>query len=70
MRMNSVSFDEITFGDNDQLSAMICEMLASKLLVLLTKANGLFDQDPNNLQAQKFEQVDYDAGFDSISTIS
>jgi len=67
---DTVSFDEITFGDNDQLSAMICEMINAKYLVLLTQANGLYDRDPDEANAKRFVDVEYDAGFDNILTIS
>ena len=67
---DTVSFDEITFGDNDQLSAMICEMVDAKCLVMLTQANGLYDRDPTEVGAMRFSQIDYDDGFENILTIS
>ncbi len=39
---DSVSFDEITSGDNDQLAAQICEMLQAQVLIMLTKTDGVF----------------------------
>ena len=67
---DTVSFDEITFGDNDQLSAMICEMIDAKYLVLLTQANGLYDRDPENQDAKRFSKIEYDENFDHIITIT
>jgi len=67
---DTVSYDEITFGDNDQLSAMICEMINAEFLVLLTKANGLYDRDPENENAKRFSTVEYDESFDNILTIT
>ncbi|MCP3674037.1 MAG: glutamate 5-kinase [Gammaproteobacteria bacterium] len=67
---DTVSFDEITFGDNDQLSTMICEMINARFLILLTQANGLFDRDPENENAKRFSQIEYDRSFDNILTIT
>ena len=67
---DTVSFDEITFGDNDQLSAMICEMVDAQCLVMLTQANGLYDRDPDDSGAKRFSSIEYDDGFDNVLTIS
>lgn len=38
---DTVAVDEIRFGDNDQLAAMVCTMAGADLLVLLTDVEGL-----------------------------
>lgn len=43
-----VATDEIRFGDNDSLSAMVFELLNADMLILLTDVDGLFDADPKN----------------------
>jgi glutamate 5-kinase len=43
---DTVAFDEIKFGDNDNLSAMVANMTESNLLINLTDIEGLFDKDP------------------------
>ena len=43
---DTVAFDEIKFGDNDNLSAMVANMTESHLLINLTDMDGLFDKDP------------------------
>jgi glutamate 5-kinase len=43
---DTVAFDEIKFGDNDNLSAMVANMTESQLLVNLTDTDGLYDKDP------------------------
>ncbi|HON05164.1 MAG TPA: glutamate 5-kinase [Candidatus Ratteibacteria bacterium] len=43
-----VTTDEIRFGDNDFLSAMVFELLNADMLILLTDVDGLFDADPKN----------------------
>jgi len=67
---DTVSFDEITFGDNDQLSAMICEMIGAENLILLTKANGLYDKDPQEQNAKRFKTINYDDSFEDVLTIT
>ena len=43
---DTVVVDEIKFGDNDNLSAMVTNLTDSQLLVNLTDIDGLFDKDP------------------------
>jgi len=43
---DTVAFDEIKFGDNDNLSAMVANMTEANLLINLTDIDGLFDKDP------------------------
>jgi glutamate 5-kinase len=43
---DTVMVDEITFGDNDTLAAMITLLLDADLLILLTDIDGLFTSDP------------------------
>ena len=63
---DSVSFEEISLGDNDQLSAMITELTGSDLLLMLTKADGLYDRDPEEPNANFFKQVSFDQKFKEI----
>jgi len=41
-----VANDELRFGDNDSLAALVANLLEADLLVLLTDQEGLFDKDP------------------------
>ncbi len=41
---DSVSVEEIKFGDNDQLSAMVAPLVDAELLVLLSDVEGLLDE--------------------------
>ena len=43
---DTVVVDEIKFGDNDNLSAMVTNLTDAHLLVNLTNIDGLFDKDP------------------------
>jgi len=44
---DALSFTEIKFGDNDNLSALIAQIVDADLLLLLSDVEGLFDRDPN-----------------------
>ncbi|MCW5828654.1 MAG: glutamate 5-kinase [Deltaproteobacteria bacterium] len=44
---DTVSVEEIKFGDNDRLSAIVAGLLQAQLLVILTDVDGLYDQNPN-----------------------
>jgi glutamate 5-kinase len=43
---DTVSVDEIQFGDNDNLAAMITLLMDADILINLTDIEGLFDRDP------------------------
>jgi len=42
--------DEIRFGDNDNLSAMVAGLSDADLLVVLTDTEGLYDRDPRRFK--------------------
>lgn len=44
---DTVATDEIEFGDNDTLSAIVAELVKADLLILLSDIDGLFDSDPS-----------------------
>jgi glutamate 5-kinase len=43
---DTVATDELRFGDNDTLAALVANLIQADLLILLTDQDGLFDQDP------------------------
>ena len=43
---DTVVTDEIRFGDNDTLGALVANLLEAEALVILTDQEGLFDADP------------------------
>ncbi len=43
---DTVSVDEIRFGDNDSLSAMVCNLVDADTLIILTDIDGLYSADP------------------------
>lgn len=44
---DSISFDEIEFGDNDTLSACVALICRADALVILSDIDGLYDKDPH-----------------------
>ncbi len=55
---DAVATDEIRFGDNDTLAAMVANLVEADLLIILTDQAGLFDSDPGiNASAQLIEQA-------------
>ncbi|RYM05125.1 glutamate 5-kinase [Sporolactobacillus sp. THM7-7] len=44
---DSVSLEELTFGDNDMLSALVGGLIHADFLVILTDVNGLYKKNPN-----------------------
>ena len=43
---DTVASEEIRFGDNDSLAAMVANLIEADLLILLTDQDGLFSSDP------------------------
>ncbi len=55
---DTTATEEIKFGDNDKLSALVAALLGVDLLVLASDINGLYDKDPKvDTTAQILEQV-------------
>ncbi len=44
---DAVATDEIRFGDNDTLAALVANLVEADLLIILTDQPGLFDADPS-----------------------
>ena len=44
---DTVSTEEIEFGDNDTLAAMVAESVGAELLILLSDIDGLYTADPH-----------------------
>lgn len=55
---DAIADDEIRFGDNDRLAALVSHLLAADLLVLLTDQAGLLTADPRfDQQASLIEEI-------------
>lgn len=63
---DTVSFDEITVGDNDQLAVMVTQVTDAEKLLLLTEADGLFNKNPKDPDALRFEEIDFTDDFSGV----
>jgi glutamate 5-kinase len=52
---DTVSTDEIRFGDNDQLAAMVTPLVGADLLLLLTDVDGVLDDAGNRIAVMSDE---------------
>lgn len=50
---DTVSVDELKFGDNDALSALLASLIDADLLILLTDTDGLYTKNPQKYQDAK-----------------
>lgn len=56
---DTVSVDEIKFGDNDTLSARVAELISADLLIILSDIDGLYSANPQtNPDARLISVVD------------
>lgn len=55
---DTVSVTELTFGDNDMLSALVSGLVHADELIILTDVNGLYDANPHtNPQAKRLDVI-------------
>lgn len=55
---DTVSVEEIEFGDNDTLSAIVATLVNADALIILSDIDGLYDSDPKtNKNAKLIEEV-------------
>ena len=46
---DTIATDEIRFGDNDTLAALVSNLVEAELLVILTDQDGLYEADPREM---------------------
>lgn len=54
---DAVAVEEIVFGDNDSLSAIVGRLINADALLILTDTNGLYNKDPNEDENAKIIPV-------------
>ncbi|WP_192830014.1 glutamate 5-kinase [Mycobacterium sp. UM_Kg1] len=54
---DTVATNEIRFGDNDRLSALVAHLVGAEALVLLSDIDGLYDSDPRKGPAHLVPEV-------------
>ena len=66
---DAIANNEIRYGDNDRLAALLSHLVSADLLVLLTDMEGLFTADPRtNPDARIIDRVAADDPLLSVST--
>ena len=58
---DAVATEEIRFGDNDRLAALVAHLVRADALVLLSDVDGLYDGDPRRPGARLVPEVGGDA---------
>ncbi len=66
---DTVADDEIRYGDNDRLAALVSHLVSADVLVLLTDTPGLFTADPRlDAEASLIEEiVEVDAALEAVA---
>jgi glutamate 5-kinase len=54
---DTVATDEIRFGDNDRLAALVAHLVHADLLVLLSDVDGVYDGDPSTPGTSRIAEV-------------
>jgi glutamate 5-kinase len=63
---DTVATNEIRFGDNDRLSALVAHLVGADALVLFSDIDGLYNRDPRKGQAQFIPEVSGPKDLDSV----
>ncbi|WP_410642359.1 glutamate 5-kinase [Amycolatopsis sp. lyj-346] len=64
---DTVATEEIRFGDNDRLAALVAHLIGADALVLLSDVDGLYDGDPRGGATRKLTEVRSESDVDGIS---
>ena len=64
---DTVATDEIRFGDNDRLAALVAHLVHADLLVLLSDVDGLYDGPPTKAGSVMIPEVASPADLDGVS---
>lgn len=63
---DTVATDEIRFGDNDRLAALVAHLVSADALVLLSDVDGLYDSDPRQGNAVFIPEVAHPAAIEGV----
>ncbi|MFE1175901.1 glutamate 5-kinase [Streptomyces sp. NPDC058773] len=64
---DTVATDEIRFGDNDRLAALVAHLVRADLLILLSDVDGLYDGDPATPGTSRIAEVQGPEDLEGIS---
>ena len=63
---DTVATQEIRFGDNDRLAALVSELVGADLLVLLSDVDALYSHPPTDSRAQRIDTVTYGDALEGV----
>jgi glutamate 5-kinase len=63
---DTVATEEIRFGDNDRLAALVTHIVAADALLLLSDVDGVYDTDPAHGPATRVADVHGDGDLDHV----
>ncbi|BDY33042.1 gamma-glutamyl kinase [Mycolicibacterium mageritense DSM 44476 = CIP 104973] len=63
---DTVATNEIRFGDNDRLSALVAQLVGADALILLSDIDGLYDSDPRKGNARFIPEVAAQGDLDGV----
>jgi glutamate 5-kinase len=63
---DTVATDELRFGDNDRLAALVAHLVHADLLVLLSDVDGLYNGDPTKAASAVIPEVHGPADLDGV----
>lgn len=63
---DTVATQEIRFGDNDRLAALVGELVHADLLVLLSDVDALYTRPPHEPGAERIAHVDWDDALERV----
>jgi glutamate 5-kinase len=67
---DAVATDEIRFGDNDRLAALVAHLIHADAMVLLTDVDALYDGPPSRPGARRVSVVDGPSDLEGIEVTS
>ncbi|KUH73212.1 glutamate 5-kinase [Mycolicibacterium novocastrense] len=66
---DTVATNEIRFGDNDRLSALVAHLVGADALILLSDIDGLYDSDPRKRETGGARLISEVAGPDDLDGV-
>ncbi|GDY31465.1 glutamate 5-kinase [Gandjariella thermophila] len=63
---DTVATEEIRFGDNDRLAALVAHLVGAEALILLSDVDALYDGDPRRGDATRITEVNGESDVDGV----
>ena len=63
---DTVATEEIRFGDNDRLAALVAHLVHADLLVLLSDVDGIYEGDPRQSSSRMLTEVRTETDLDGV----